>query len=147
MIDYVINYCDNLPIDEKTNLPIRPNIIIFFDEIFTVISKNAKLSEKVLSFISQLRKRGVIIITTAQEWLELNMTFRRYCRYAIKCRMFSLPFINTAFQLNSIEDAEQITWDDKLNDYVSPIIQTNFSKCNKMVVDSYDTYETIKTKS
>ena len=56
------------------------NYIIFYDEIFTLIEKG-KLDKSILSFLSQLRKRRVYLVTTAQEWLEINVTFRRYVRY------------------------------------------------------------------
>ena len=79
-------------------------IIIFFDEIFTILEKKTPMNKKILSFISQLRKRQIILITTAQEWSEINITFRRYVRYQISCNMFSLPFTHTAFIFNSIND-------------------------------------------
>lgn len=139
LIDYVIDYCDNLSSDEQ------PNIIIFFDEIFTILEKGTKINSKILSFISQLRKRKIILITTAQEWLEINITFRRYVRFQIDCRMVSLPVTNTAFLVNSINDGEQLKWSNEDNEYIAPRIQTKISKGNLSVIDSYDTFETITT--
>ena len=66
LIDTVISYCDSLPSDTQ------PNLIIFFDEIFTVLEKRTNISKKILSFISQLRKRKIVLVTTAQEWLEIK---------------------------------------------------------------------------
>lgn len=116
--------------------------IIFFDEIFTLIEKG-KLDKKVLSFLSQMRKRGLILVTTAQEWLEINVTFRRYVRYRIKCNMRNMPFFNCAISTNIIEDAYQMKWDNLENEYVCPIIKTTIKKCGLKIANSYDTYETI----
>lgn len=118
-------------------------ILIFFDEIFTVCTKCGSLTPKILSFLSQLRKRDIIFVSTAQEWSEINITFRRYCRFQISCNMISFPIINTAILFNSINDGDGIRWDNDLQDFIAPLIQTNVAKCNKSIIDLYDTYETI----
>lgn len=138
LIQYVLDYVDNS--DEDV-----PNIIIFFDEIFTILEKQTRINKEILSFISQLRKRKIIFVTTAQEWLEINVTFRRYVRYQIDCNMFSFPILKTAFLLNYINDGELLKWDKDANEYVAPRIATNFSKGNLSIIESYDTFETIKT--
>lgn len=138
LIQYVLDYVDNS--DEEI-----PNIIIFFDEIFTILEKQTRINKEILSFISQLRKRKIIFVTTAQEWLEINVTFRRYVRYQIDCNMFSFPILKTAFLLNYINDGELLKWDKDANEYVAPRIATNFSKGNLSIIQSYDTFETIKT--
>lgn len=117
--------------------------MIFFDEIFTILEKGGSLSVEVLSFISQLRKRKVYFVTTAQEWSEINITFRRYCRYQVCCNMISLPFSKTAILINKINDAYQMKWDGDLQEFIAPTIRTNISKGMKSVIDSYDTFETI----
>lgn len=119
--------------------------VIFFDEIFTILEKNTKINKKILSFISQLRKRKIIFVTTAQEWAEVNITFRRYVRFQISCHMFSLPIINRAFLINEINDGDLIKWDNDAQDWIAPTIATNFMKGNLAVIQSYDTFETIET--
>lgn len=141
LINYVLSYCDSLEFDEV------PNIIIFFDEIFTVLEKQTRINKDILSFISQLRKRKIIFVTTAQEWLEINVTFRRYVRFQIACNMFSLPVLKTAFLLNFVNDGEQLKWDNEENEYIAPRLSTNFSKGNLSIIESYDTFETISTNS
>lgn len=141
LIRYVINLCDRMPPGEY------PNIIIFYDEIFTVLEKQTKINKEILSFISQLRKRHIILITTAQEWLEVNVTFRRYVRFQIDCNMFSFPVLKTAFLINAINDGEQLKWDNEANEYIAPRIATNFSKGNLSIIESYDTFETISTNN
>lgn len=116
--------------------------IIFYDEIFTLLEKG-KLDKKILGFLSQMRKRGLILVTTAQEWLEINVTFRRYVRYRVKCKMTNLPIFNCAISRNIIEDAYQMKWDNLENEYVCPVIRTTIKKCSLKIANSYDTYETI----
>ena len=138
-INDIIDYCTKFENNDN-------NVIIFFDEIFTILEKKGSINKKILSFISQLRKRRIIFITTAQEWSEINITFRRYCRYQIDCNMFSLPLLHYAFIFNSINDGDLIKWDNDLQEFVAPRISANFSKCNRSVVESYDTFETIQTQ-
>lgn len=139
-ISDIITYCKENIIDNR-----KDKYIIFFDEIFTILEKRQAINKEILSFISQLRKRNIILITTAQEWAEINITFRRYCRYQIDCNMFALPIFKTAFIFNSINDGDLIKWDEQQQEFVAPRISANFSKCNKYVIDSYDTFETINT--
>lgn len=125
----------------NNNIP----IIVFFDEIFTVLTKNVKIQKHILSFISQLRKRQIIFVTTAQEWAEINMTFRRYIRYQISCNMFSIPILKIAFYFNSINDGDGIRWDESEQDFMAPLIFKELGKANLNVVKKYDTFETIAT--
>ena len=134
IIDYCVNYENN---EEK--------VIIFFDEIFTILNKNTPINKKILSFLSQLRKRHIIFITTAQEWSEINITFRRYVRFQIACNMVSLPIFKTAIVINAVNDGDLIKWDNDTQDFVAPRLQTNISKGLKKVIESYDTFETINT--
>lgn len=119
--------------------------IIFFDEIFTLLEKGTRLNKDILSFLSQLRKRKIILITTAQEWSEINITFRRYVRYQISCNMFAIPIFKNAFLFNSINDGDGIHWNNDSQDFEAPRVSANFSKGNKCYIDSYDTFETIQT--
>lgn len=130
--------------DDLLDLRHEHDCIIFFDEIFTALTRNSKMSTEVLDFLSQMRKRNIVFITTAQEWLEVNITFRRYCRYQIDCNMF--PFFNSGLLIKTFHDAEQMKWSNEANEYVAPIVETTISKCNLDVAKSYDTFETISSK-
>lgn len=129
--------------DDLLDLRHEHDCIIFFDEIFTALTRNSKMTTEVLDFLSQMRKRNIVFITTAQEWLEVNITFRRYCRYQIDCNMF--PFINTGLLIKTFHDAEQMKWSNDANEYVAPIVETTISKCNIEVAKSYDTFEIISS--
>ena len=132
-------------LQELLDLRDKSNCIIIYDEIFTILSKNGKnkITEEVMDFLSQMRKRGIIFITTAQEWLEIPVTFRRYCRYQIDCSMRN--FIIVGILIKRFYDAEQMKWSNEDNDFVAPIIETTISKCQVSVANSYDTYEQIHT--
>lgn len=133
----IINYINKL-----TSQGLDKDYIIFFDELFTLLEKG-KLDKSILSFISQLRKRGIYLVTTVQEWLDINVTFRRYCRFYIECSMFN--FLGKAFSVNKIHDGYNMQWNNDINEYESPIIRTTIKKCGKTIADSYDTYEVIAT--
>lgn len=118
------------------------NYIIFYDELFTLLEKG-KLSKNILTFISQLRKREIYLVTTVQEWLDINVTFRRYVRFQIDCTMFNFLGL-FAISINQIHDGYKMHWDQLENEYTAPIIKTTIKKCSKAVADSYDTFEVIK---
>lgn len=139
IIDLVISATDN-------NFNNRCKYIILFDEIFTVIMRNQKNLQYLIpitNFLAQLRKRGVIFVTTAQVWNEIPIEFRRLCRFQVSCRMFN--FFGRAITVNRIGDGYNTKWDDEQQDFVSPVIQTNIAKGNQLIIDSYDTFETVQT--
>lgn len=129
--------------DNLLKLRSKSNCIIVYDEIFTALTKTSKMNSDVLDFLSQMRKRQIIFITTAQEWLEINMTLRRYCRYQIDCRMINL--LGLGILIKVFHDAEQMKWSQLDNEYIAPKLETSISKCNIEVAKSYDTFEQIKT--
>lgn len=129
--------------DELLSLRSEHDCIIVYDEIFTALTKTSKINTDVLDFLSQMRKRQIIFITTAQEWLEINMTLRRYCRYQIDCSMrnvFGLGLLVKRFY-----DAEQMKWSQEDNEYIAPLLELTLSKCNLSIAKSYDTYEQIRS--
>ena len=90
-----------------------------------------------------MRKRRIVFLTTAQEWLEINITLRRYCRYQIECKMYNI--LGLGILIKSMYDAEQLKWSNDDNEYIAPLIETTISKCNLSVAKAYDTFEQIKT--
>lgn len=138
-----INYTYFSGFDELLKLRSESNCIILFDEIFTALTKSSKISTDVLDFLSQMRKREIIFITTAQEWLEISMTLRRYCRYQIDCSMKN--FFGIGILTKRLYDAEQMKWSNEDNEYIAPIVTTTISKCNLEVAKMYDTFEQIKS--
>lgn len=131
--------------DDLLKLRDETDCIILYDEIFTALTKSTKINTDVLDFLSQMRKRRIIFITTAQEWLEINMTLRRYCRYQINCRMVN--FFGLGILIKTFHDAESMKWSNEDNEYVAPLLETSVSKCNIEVANSYDTFEQIDSSN
>lgn len=127
---------DMLKIEEK-------NCIIVWDEIFSALTKTSRINPDVMAFLSQQRKREVIFITTAQEWMEIPMTLRRYVRFQIDCSILNiLPF---SILVERYRDGENMKWDELENDYVAPIIRTKITKMAFKITEMYDTFEVIGT--
>lgn len=113
-------------------------IVIVYDEIFTEIIKGTKLSKPVMDFLCQMRKRKIIFLTTCQEWAELPLSFRRFCRFQIDCDM--KPFLWTGLLIKTFKDAENMKWDNDEQEHVAPIVETTVTKCRRSIADSYDTF-------
>lgn len=134
--------------DLKQMLTLRSehDIVIFFDEIFTEISKllktDNKLAKDILDFLSQMRKRRIILLTTCQEWRLLPLYFRLYCRYQINCRMIRIPFFKGIVIKNFI-DGDNIKWDETEQDFVGDLIQNVVEHTRVLVGELYDTFEQI----
>lgn len=139
---YIPSFYDIIKfINNKDNGEDR-DYIIFYDELFTMLEKG-KLGKDILSFISQLRKRGIYLVTTVQEWLDINVTFRRYCRFYVECSMFNK--FGTCWSINQIKSGYDMKWNKDINEFESPVIKTTIKKCSKKLADSYDTLEIVKT--
>lgn len=129
--------------DELLKLRNESDCVIVYDEIFTALTRTSRINTEVLDFLSQMRKRKIIFLTTAQEWLEINITLRRYCRYQIDCKMRNIYI--SGILVKVFRDAERMKWDNLENDYIAPVLETTISKCNVEVANAYDTREEIKT--
>lgn len=134
---YIANFEELLQLRDKTDC------IIVYDEIFSALQKNSVISKPVLDFLSQMRKRRIICLTTAQVWAEIPLTWRRYCRYQIDCKLIRLPLIN-GILIKTFHDAENMAWSNDDQDFVAPIIETTITHTQKWIADSYDTFEQIK---
>ena len=120
-------------------------IVFVYDEIFTELQKQSKLNKEVIDFLCQMRKRKIIFLTTAQEWAEIPLTFRRFCRYEIKCNMINIFGLGLLFK--EFNDAENMKWSDEMQEHVAPLIETTLTKCRKHIADSYNTYLRISSVS
>lgn len=129
--------------DELLKLRDKKNCIIVYDEIFTALTRTSKMNTDVLDFLSQMRKRQIVFLTTAQEWLEINITLRRYCRYQIECNIINV--FGRGLLIKHFYDAEQIKWSNLDNEYIAPLCNLTLSKCNIATANSYDTYQTINS--
>lgn len=139
-----VKYTPLNDLDDLLSLRDETDCIIFFDEIFTAITKSSKVNADldVMDFLSQMRKRRIIFLTTCQEWLELDITLRRYCRYRIHCEYRNFFGLNVI--IKKFYDAENMKWSIPDNEYVAPLLETSISKPNIFVANSYDTFEQIR---
>lgn len=125
----------NLIIDMKLH---KKQLVFVYDEIFTELIKGSKLSKPVIDFLCQMRKRQIIFLTTCQEWAELPLSFRRFCRFEIDCKM--IPFLWTGFLVKTFKDAENMKWSNEDQEHIAPLVETTITKTRKIVADSYDTF-------
>lgn len=137
---YIANFDELLQLREKTDC------IIVYDEIFSALQKNSTINKDVLDFLSQMRKRRIICLTTAQEWAEIPLTWRRYCRYQIDCRLIRIPFIN-GILIKTFKDAENMKWSNDDMEHIAPVLETTITHTQKWIANSYDTYEQIHNNS
>ena len=120
-------------------------VVFIFDELFTELQKTSRLSLQVQDFLCQLRKRKIIFLTTAQVWAEVPLYFRRLCRYQIDCNMF--PFFSSGLIVKKFNDAENMKWDNDLQEHVAPTLELSIAKVRKVVSQCYDTRERIVNNS
>lgn len=113
-------------------------LVFVYDEIFTELQKGSKLSKEVLDFLCQMRKRKIIFLTTCQVWAEIPLSFRRFCRYEIDCKM--IPFLGTGFLIKTFKDAENMKWSNEEQEHIAPLVETTITKTRKYIADSYDTF-------
>lgn len=113
-------------------------LIFVYDEIFTELQKKSTINKEVMDFLCQMRKRKIIFLTTAQEWAEIPLTFRRFCRYEIDCKMINLLFIGIL--LKHFRDAENMKWDEQEQEHVAPLVSNTITKTRKWIANSYNTF-------
>lgn len=113
-------------------------LVFVYDEIFTELQKGSKLSKEIMDFLCQMRKRKIIFLTTAQEWAEIPLTFRRFCRYEIDCKMYNLIFFGIL--LKHFRDAENMKWSDEDQEFVAPLVSNTITKTRKWIANSYNTF-------
>lgn len=135
----ILKKLDNKEIDTEGR-----QVVIIWDEIFTLMTKNAKLNKEIQGFLCQLRKRKIIFLTTCQSWAELPLSFRRLCRFEIDCNIINIPLIPSIL-IGIYKDAERMKWDEIEQDHVAPIVWTRIAMFNKRVANAYDTRQLIKS--
>lgn len=138
-----IKYTHLKTIDELFELADKRNCYIIYDEIFTMMQKSSKMGEQIMEFLTQQRKQENIFLTTAQEWLELPITFRRFVRIQIECYTRPLGKLG-GILIETYYDAYRMKWDQLENEYVAPLITKKISKYERRYMESYDTFERIK---
>ena len=129
---------------KKYNIDWSKQIVFIYDEIFSELQRGSKIDTNVLDFITQMRKRGFILLTTCQIWNDIPITWRRLTRYQIDCSMRNIFGLNLLIKV--FHDAEQMKWDNDEQEFLAPIISTTITHTRKVVANSYDTYELIHNR-
>lgn len=138
-----LEYEPIISLEHLYSLADQRDLYIIYDEIFTLMSKSKKNREILEEFLPQMRKQHNVFLTTAQYWLELDVTFRRFCRIQVECYTRPLGKLG-GILTEEYYNTEQIKWDNMENEYVSPIITKKISKYEEKYMKTYDTHERIK---
>lgn len=118
-------------------------VIFVYDELFQELMRGSRVDKRTMDFLSQMRKRHVIFLTTCQDWAELPITYRKMCRYQIDCKM--IPLFFSGLILRRYRDAENMKWDETEQDFVAPLVKTEVEHTRLSVVKCFDTLEKIKS--
>lgn len=119
------------------------NCFIVYDEIFTILQKQSRISAELMEFLTQQRKMHNIFFTTAQEWLEIPITFRRFVRIQVDCTTYPMGKWG-GLLLEKYSNGYEIKWDQLQNEYVAPLMSMKISKYEKRFMRAYDTFERIR---
>lgn len=133
-------------IEHLLSLADEKNCFIVYDEIFTLLGDKTipkHLRERLMEFLTQQRKQKNILMTTAQEWLELPMTFRRFVRIQVECETRPLGSLG-GLLIEEYFDATKMKWSQLDNEYIAPRIHKKYSKYERRFMVTYDTYERIR---
>lgn len=128
---------------ELLSLRDQQNCLIIYDEIFTILSKSSKIQPELMEFLTQQRKMHNVLLTTAQEWLEIPITFRRFVRIQIDCKTIALGKFG-GILIETYHDAYNMKWDNMESEYIAPLMSTKISKYERRYMLEYDTFERIR---
>lgn len=137
--DGLIDIKNKLDNKELEDVIQNKQVVIIYDELFQELMRGDKLSKDVLDFLSQMRKRQIIFLTSAQYWSEIPITFRKFVRYQIDCNFLTFPFLPFSLLVKTFRDGENMKWSNDDQEFIAPIIETTITKVRKSVFNSYDT--------
>lgn len=137
--DGLIDIKNKLDNKELDDVICKKQIVIIYDELFQELMRGDRLSKDVLDFLSQMRKRQIIFLTSAQYWSEIPITFRKFVRYQIDCNFLNFPFLPFSLLVKTFRDGENMKWSNDDQEFIAPIIETTITKVRKSVFNSYDT--------
>lgn len=138
-----LDYTPITSVEHLFSLRDKEHCFIIYDEIFTLLTKSSKIEEELMEFLTQQRKMKNILFTTAQEWLEIPMTFRRFVRIAVDCNTIAMGRFGGVL-IETYRDGYNMKWDKEENEYMAPIIRTKISKYQRRFMQAYDTFARVK---
>jgi len=121
----------------------RTPVIYVLDEIQTLLRGKGKggsrvLSEDTLMSIQQQRKANKTILGTLQEFLDLDISYRRQLRAQVQCRH------SGTLQIEFWRDPSTLSYDAERNDYHGKVMDIWIWKRHDEMYKKYDTYELVK---
>lgn len=148
--DYNITYFNGLrecvdimySIDKLSAEKKNKQVIIFYDELFSGVD-DTHCPQELKTVLSQLRKRKIILYSTAQVWSKIPITIRKLCKYQIDCHKINLGIISLFYNQCHLA-GNTMTYNADTQDYDAPIIYTKVFKATKIVSESYDTNQIIE---
>lgn len=145
-LDYAKYYHKNFIIfnGKKYLIDFDKQILFIYDELFSELSRGSKIDNNVLDFISQMRKRKYILLTTCQIWSDIPLTWRRLTRFQISCKMYH--FFGLNLLVKTFRDSENMKWDNLEQEFVAPLVSTTVTHTRLCVSQLYDTFELIHNK-
>lgn len=115
-------------------------IAFFLDEIQTVLFKSGgknNLSLETFRAICQQRKANKTIIGTLQEFLDLDIDYRRQLNSSVSCLHFG------ALQLELWRNPSDLKYSANDNDYIGKVNHFNIWKRHNDAYNVYDTFEIV----
>lgn len=120
----------------------RREVIYLLDEIQTLLrgkkGSSRVLSEDTLMSIQQQRKANKTILGTLQEFLDLDISYRRQLRAQVQCRH------SGTLQIEFWRDPSTLSYDTEKNDYHGKVMDIWIWKRHDEIYAQYDTYELVK---
>lgn len=142
----LIKYEKITDLDHLFSLADKENCIIVYDEILNILNdvKVPKdIKDDLTTFVTQQRKVKNILITTTQRWMGIPYEIRDLTRIQIKVSTKPLGRFGGILK-EEYFDADNMDYDKIIGEYVAPRISMKFSKYEKRIMESYNTYERIK---
>lgn len=117
----------------------RQEVIYLLDEIQTLLrAKKGALSADTLLSIQQQRKANKTILGTLQEFLDLDISYRRQLRAQVQCRHAG------NVQIEFWRDPNTLQYDSDKNDYSGKVMDIWIWHRNDEIYQKYDTYEIVR---
>jgi len=118
----------------------RRPVAFLLDEIQTLLrsKKKGSLSADALMSIQQQRKANKTILGTLQEFLDLDISYRRQLRAQVQCRH------SGSLQIEFWRDPSTLQYDAEKNDYSGKVMDIWIWKRHDKIYSMYDTYEIVR---
>ncbi len=120
--------------------PELKNAILVVDEIGELFLNNKKgIDISAFSGATQVRKRNLMVVSTIQNFADLQTHIRRHFKILVKCK----TLISKRLQFNAYYLADSVSFDVKKDKYTGQQIDIDVFFRTQEIGDSYDTSQLI----